>query len=81
MAFAASVDVSSRCRAQPLAQALKYEGCHRYRVHTIREHPAKIEHARYRLERSKDDHRPGDAWAPERVVPPQWRVSTAGAEG
>jgi hypothetical protein len=81
-AFApASVDASSSLPSTTLAQALKYEGCRRYLLDTIGEDPVKIEHACYRSERAKDDHRRGNAEARERVVPPQRRVSAAGAAG
>jgi hypothetical protein len=57
------------CRQWADSMVLKYEGCRRYLLDTIREDPMKIEHACYRLERAKDDHRRGNAEARERVVP------------
>jgi hypothetical protein len=70
-----------RCRACTVGQALKYESCRRYLLHTIRKDPVKIEHARYRSKRATDDHRRDNAEAGERAVSPQWRVSFAGAGG
>jgi hypothetical protein len=75
------VDASSSLPIPTLVQALKYDGCRHYPLHTIREDPVKIEHARHRSERAKDHHRRGNAEARERVVPPQWRVSAAGPVG
>jgi len=52
MAFAASADASSSLPSPTLAQALKCDGCRHYPLHTIREDPVKIEHARHRSERA-----------------------------
>jgi hypothetical protein len=46
-----------RCRASTVAQALEYECCRSYPLHTIREDLVKIEHARHTSERAKDDRR------------------------